>query len=114
MRNLLTVTGLTLLATACGNGPTPPKDPPILKVTSPQRSLVQTATGSITVQGTVLPSINNIPVDTVMVNNVAATVAADGSFNATIQIQQGASLIKTVATGKDGGVASDTRSVQAG
>jgi len=112
MRNLLT--GLTLLATACGNGPTPPKDPPILKVTSPQRSLVQSTTGSLTVTGTVLPSDNNVPVDKVLVNDVAATVAADGSFTATVQIQPGATLIHTVATGKDGGKATDTRSVQAG
>jgi hypothetical protein len=114
MRNLLTVTGLTFLAAACDGGPTPPKDPPVLKVTSPQRSLVQSAAGSLTVQGTVAPSDNNVAVDKVLVNDVQATVAADGSFTATVQIQPGATLIHTVATGKDGGQATDTRSVQAG
>ena len=114
MRNLLAITGLALLASACDGGPSAPADPPILKITSPQRSLVQSASGSITVQGTVAPSINNVPVSKVVVNDVAATLGADGSFNATIQIQQGATLIHTVATGTDGGVATDTRSVQAG
>jgi hypothetical protein len=114
MRNLLTITGLSLLA-ACGNeGVGAPKDPPILHVTSPQRGLVQDHAGSVTVTGTVAPSIDNVAVDKVTVNDVAAVVAADGSFTAIIQIQEGASLIKTVATGTDGGVAHDTRSVQAG
>jgi hypothetical protein len=78
------------------------------------RSLVQDHAGSITVTGTVAPSVDNVPVDTVTVNDVPATLGADGSFTAIIQVQQGASLIHTVATGKDGGVAHDTRSVQAG
>jgi hypothetical protein len=112
MRNLKIV-GLTLLA-ACGTSPSGPKDPPVLQVTSPARSLVQNGAGSITVTGTTAPSDQGAAVDSVTVNNVAATLAADGSFTATIQVPQGETLIHTVALGHDGGQATDTRSVQAG
>jgi len=83
-------------------------------VTSPQRSLVQDHAGSITVTGTVGSNLEGAAVDSVTVNNVPATVSADGAWTATIQVQQGASLIHTVALGHDGGQATDTRSVQAG
>ena len=112
MRNLKIV-GLTLLA-ACGTSPSGPEDPPVLQVTSPARSLVQNGAGSITVTGTTAPSDQGAAVDSVTVNNVAATLAADGSFTATIQVPQGETLIHTVALGHDGGQATDTRSVQAG
>jgi hypothetical protein len=114
MRNLIVASGLTILASACGSAPLPPADPPVLRVTSPMRSLVQDHAGTIAVSGTVAPNEEGAAVDSVMVNNVAATVGVDGSWTATIQIQEGASLIHTVATGHDGGEATDTRSVQAG
>jgi hypothetical protein len=114
MRNLLSiVSGLSLLA-ACGSSPAEIKTPPVLKVTSPQRSLVQAAAGTLTVTGTVGPSESGAAVKSVEVNNVTATVAADGSFTANVQVKAGASLIHTVARDADGGEATDTRSVQAG
>ncbi len=104
---------LFLLATACGMSAGEEKDPPVLKVTSPERSLV-TDNGDITVTGTVAPNAEGIPVHQVSVNGVAATVEADGSFHAAIHVEDGASFIETVALDDDGGKATDTRAVQAG
>jgi Glucodextranase, domain B len=114
MRNLLLATGLTLLASACDSGPTALPDPPILKVTSPARSLVQNGAGKITVTGTVAPNIEGVPVSKVSVNNVVAVVQPDGSFSVEVQIQPGATLLHTEALDADGGKATDTRSVEAG
>lgn len=115
MRNLLTTCSGIALVVACTSGPAELKDPPILKVTSPQRSLVQSGAGLLTVTGTVAPNADGVPVKTVEVNGVPATFGVDGgAFTAQITIQPGATLITTTATDEDGGVASDTRAVQAG
>ncbi len=114
MRNLFLATGLTLLASACSDTPSPPPDPPVLKVTSPERSLIQDHAGQITVTGTVAPNDKGTAVSKVMVNDVAAVVNADGSFSANITIKPGATLIHTEATDVGGGKATDTRSVEAG
>src|SRR5262245_1400926 len=114
MRHLIFATGIALVVPACESGPGELADPPVLLVTSPMRSLIQDHAGAITVTGTVTPSDKGAPIKSVMVNNVPAVVAADGSFNAVITVPEGASLIQTVATGKDGGTATDTRSVEAG
>lgn len=114
MHKLLAVSGLTFLAAACTSAPVPPSDPPALVVTSPMRSLVQSAAGQIQVTGTVSPNPEGDPIKTVMVNDVAAIVGSDGSWSATISVPEGATLIHTVATDDNGGTAKDTRSVQAG
>ena len=107
---------LSFLAAAigCSGGPTPYQAPPTLHITSPARSLIQSSAGPITVTGTVTPSEDDIPVETVTVNDVAATVSPDGSFQATIQVAEGASFIETVARDSAGGEAFDTRAVHAG
>jgi hypothetical protein len=121
MRNFPTIaTGLligllALTAVAgCESGPGQAKDPPALKVTSPARSVVQGKAGQIVVTGTALPNAQGDAVAKVMVNNVAATVGADGAFSATISVGEGATLIDTIATDVNGTTASDTRSIQAG
>jgi hypothetical protein len=114
MRNLFLATGLTLLASACTSGPALVPDPPVLKVTSPERSLIQDHAGQITVTGTVAPNDKGIVVQKVMVNDVAAVVNADGSFSAVVTVKPGATLIHTEATDAAGGKATDTRSVEAG
>ncbi|HEY1556588.1 MAG TPA: hypothetical protein VGF94_17250 [Kofleriaceae bacterium] len=115
MRNLVVASGLTLLV-ACSSGPAQLPDPPNLVVTSPLRSLIQSQTGtaSLDVTGTATPGPDGALIKSVMVNNVAAQVNADGSFSATIQVEPGAALIHTVATDDKGGVMSDTRSIEAG
>ena len=117
MRNLLTIsTGLVLLAgaAACETGPGVAKEPPVLRVTSPARSLLQDHAGQVVVSGTVEPNAKGDPVEKVLVNNVQATLLADGTFHAAIDVGEGATLINTVATDSNGTTASDTRAVQAG
>ncbi len=118
MRNLLTVsTGLLVAIAAtsgCQGGPGLAPEPPVLKITSPQRSLIQNGAGALTVTGMVTPNVEGDPIDKVMVNGVQASLNADGTFSAQIQIQPGATLIHTVARDVDGGEAKDTRAVQAG
>jgi hypothetical protein len=116
MRNLLTIVpALSLLvAVGCDGGPADYREPPLLKVTSPQRSLVQSGAGQITVTGTVAPNIDGVPVQKVLVNNVQANLNADGTWQADIQIGEGATFIETVARDENGGEAFDTRAVHAG
>ena len=112
MRTLFAATAFASLA-ACNNSPPELKDPPVLQVTSPQRSLIQDHAGAVMVTGTVTPAPGTT-VAKVMVNDVAAMVNTDGTFTAVVQIEPGATLLHTIATDKDGGTASDTRSVEAG
>jgi hypothetical protein len=117
MRNLLKLAAsfsLITAATACSSGPGELKDPPILKITSPQRSLVQNGAGMIEVTGEVTPNAGGAPVAKVIVNGVEAYVGEGGVFSAQIQVQPGATLITTEATDTAGGKASDTRAVHAG
>lgn len=117
MRNLLSIsTGLTLLAivVGCESGPGEAKQPPVLTVTSPARSLIRGQAGQLTVSGTALPNDRGDAVAKVLVNDVPATLGPDGSFSAVIDVPQGATLIHTVASDVNGTAASDTRSVQAG
>ncbi len=114
MRNLLFTTGLVLAVGACTEGAGTLKDPPVLRVTSPTRSLVQSGTGQITVTGVVTPNAEGDLVEKVLVNDVQATVDAEGNFSAIITVAPGATLIRTVARDAKGGEARDTRAVQAG
>lgn len=116
MRSFLFASSLSLLATAaCSDVPTELKDPPVLKVTSPQRSLIQSGAGAVVVTGTVTPNVDsNEPIEKVLVNNVQATVNADGTFTATVSIKPGATLIHTEARDAAGQKAEDTRAVHAG
>jgi hypothetical protein len=116
MRHFLFATSLSLLAaSACSEPPTELKDPPVLKVTSPQRSLIQSGAGAVVVTGTVTPNADSLePIEKVLVNGVQATVNADGTFTATVSIKPGATLIHTEARDAAGMKAEDTRAVHAG
>lgn len=103
-----------LLASACEVGFDVQPDPPILRVMSPQRSLVRDAAGALVVTGMVAPNPTGAAVARVTVNDVPAALAGDGTFTATIEVPAGATLIHTVATDAAGGLATDTRSVLAG
>lgn len=112
MRNL--ASSLLVLVTACTSAPAIIPDPPVLQVTSPERSLIQDHAGAITVTGTVVPNAKGAAISKVMVNDVAAVVGADGTFSAVVNVPAGATLIHTEATDTAGGKATDTRSVEAG
>src|SRR5947207_8307741 len=117
MRNLVALaTGLAVLTAiaACENGPGAPKEPPVLTVTSPARGLIQGHAGQVTVSGQALPNAAGDALDKVLVNDVQATLAPDGSFSAVITVNEGATLIETVASDVQGTAATDTRAVQAG
>lgn len=112
MRLLPTASLLVLgsLAACAGDLPSSPS----LFVTSPARGLMQDSGAAITVTGTTGPSIDGDPVTAVSVNGVAATLASDGSFTATVTVPDGATLLETIATTSLGGRATDARAVQSG
>ena len=114
MRNLFTTLAPALLIAACSGGPAELTDPPVLRVTSPERALLKHGAGDVVVKGTVTPNEDGTPVKSVKINNVAANVNPDGSFQATIQVQEGAQFIETIALDEDGGKAVDMRAVHAG
>ena len=93
-------------------GEMPP--PPLLEVTSPQRGMVRGEASRVTVQGRALPSPNGDRVAKVTVNKTPATLAADGSFTAVVDLPPGAMLLETVAITEEGGSATDARAVQVG
>lgn len=103
---------LGLIGSAC-TGPGNLPEPPVLKVTSPERSLQQEGS-QIRVAGTVTPNLDGTPVEKVLVNNVQATLEPDGKFHALIEVPSGATLIHTVARDAAGTEATDTRAVHAG
>jgi hypothetical protein len=111
MRTVAISTGLLLLATAAACKEAPP---PVLKITSPARSLIQRDAGPILVTGTALPGSSGDRVVKVVVNQVEATLQPDGSFTAMLDAPRGAMLLETVATSDSGASASDMRAVQTG
>lgn len=111
MRTVAISTGLLFLATAAACKEPPP---PVLKITSPARSLIQRDAGPIRVTGTALPGSSGERVVKVVVNRVEATLQPDGSFTAMLDAPLGAMLLETVATSDSGASASDMRAVQTG
>ena len=90
-------------------------DPPLLKVTSPKRSMIlEEMGGMVTVTGIAAPNAGGAAVESVAVNGTPARLERDGSFTATVRVPPGGSLLQTVAHSADGGMATDTRSVVAG
>jgi hypothetical protein len=114
MRTALSISiGLLFVATAVAcKGAAPPQ--PVLTITAPMRSMVQSEAGQLTVTGTARPGSDGARVTKVVVNHVAAKLGPDGSFTATLDAPNGAMLLETVATSDAGGSASDTRAVQTG
>ncbi|MGE5186234.1 MAG: hypothetical protein ACM31C_29470 [Acidobacteriota bacterium] len=103
-------TSAVVLVACVGQLPAPPQ----LAVTSPERGLVQGDAGRITVKGTALPGPSGAPVTAVTVDGAPATLAADGSFTADVDVSTGAMLLETVAISDDGGKAIDARAVEVG
>lgn len=115
MRTFLIAASLLTSAAACSESPDEMKDPPQLRIDSPARSTVRGEAGMVKVTGVVAPNaLSGEPVEKVLVNNVQATLGADGSFTATIQVKPGATLITTSARDAAGQIAEDTRAIHAG
>jgi hypothetical protein len=98
----------------CEAGAGEARQPPVLRIASPARGLFRDHAGSLRVTGTALPSAGGDPVDRVAVNGVPAALHSDGTFEAAIELPEGATLIQTVARDARGNTASDTRAVEAG
>jgi hypothetical protein len=92
----------------------PPPPPPALAVTSPERAMVQSDGGQVIVKGTAMPGADGQGVAWVTVNGQPATLTADGSFTATVDVPTGAMLLETTAMSQSGGKITDVRAVQAG
>jgi len=115
---ILTVVLPVVVAAACENGassgPVAVREPPVLRVTSPTRSLTQSQAGILTVTGQATTNSLGDAIDRVLVNNVQATLGPDGSFTAQVALGEGATLIETVVHDLAGSTVSDTRAVQSG
>ncbi|HTL36102.1 MAG TPA: hypothetical protein VL326_23385 [Kofleriaceae bacterium] len=114
MRNAISTASVLVVVAAlvgCLGGPPPP---PELKVTSPQRGLIQSEAGTVTVTGTAVPGSDGAVVASVSVNGTKAKLAADGSFSVDVDVSSGAMLIETTATSIEGAKATDARAVQVG
>jgi len=85
--------------------------PPTVEVQTPERGTV-TGDGAVTVSGRA--SDAESAVLQVMVNGTLASLAADGSFQASITLGEGITLIETVATDGGGNTATDARAVLSG
>lgn len=85
--------------------------PPTIEVSAPERG---TVTGERAVTVTGRASDAESAVVQVTVNGTLATLADDGSFEASVTLPAGITLLETVATDGGGNTASDARAVLAG
>ncbi len=104
------------LFAACDNAydpDAPAIDPtaPKIHITSPERGTFAGDVTSIEVRGTVT---DDTEVASVTVNDVGATVAADGTFRVTVPVGAGTSLLHAVAKDTQGNTGKETRAVVAG
>ncbi len=120
MRNLIFIGFVGLLASTsligCSDQPFddgPAVDPtaPRIHITSPERGTFAGDVDSIEVKGT---AIDDTIVASVVVNGVAATVNADGTFSATVPVTAGTNLLHAVAKDAQGNTGKETRAVVAG
>jgi hypothetical protein len=102
---------------ACSDNPYDPGAPafdpnaPRVHITSPKRGTIAGDVQTVTVTGTVTTK-NTI--DSVMVDDMPATVAADGSFSVTVPVQPGTFLLHAVAKDTAGNSGKESRAVVVG
>jgi hypothetical protein len=85
--------------------------PPTVEVQTPERGTLSDG-GSVTVTGRARDAESQVV--QVTVNGTVATLADDGSFQASITLDSGITLLETVATDGGGNTASDARAVLSG
>jgi hypothetical protein len=85
--------------------------PPTVEVRTPERGTLNEG-GSVTVTGRASDAESQVI--QVTVNGAVATLADDGSFQASITLDSGITLLETVATDGGGNTASDARAVLSG
>lgn len=107
----------TSALTACSDHPYDPDAPaidpnaPSIHITSPARGTFTGDVKTLLVTGT---ATDDHRVTSVEVNGVAATVADNGSWSATIPVSAGTQLIHAVARDADGNVGKEARAVVTG
>jgi hypothetical protein len=118
MRNLGFATlGLAAALSGCADHPYDPGAPaidptaPRVHILSPARGTFAGGVQTLTVTGT---AIDDGGVAAVQVNGVAATLAGDGSWTATIPVSPGTQLIHAVARDAQGNVGKESRAVVVG
>src|SRR6266571_4041030 len=109
---------LLLGLAACSSQALPPDspirdaNPPTLEVRSPARGTMVSGQQLVVVAGKV--SDDESGVQSVMVNDVATQLDADGSWKVTLPVAPGMNLLHTVAADKAGNKVTDTRAVMGG
>ena len=85
---------------------------PRVHITSPARGTIAGDVKTLTVKGTATDDSNEIA--SVTVNDVAATVAADGTWTAQVTLAPGTNLLHAIAKDKQGNQGKESRAVVAG
>jgi len=120
MRNLRIIVllgGVGVAVAACSDQPYDPDPPaidpnaPSIHITSPARGTFAGDVPTLVVTGT---ATDDTQVASVEVNGVAATLAGDGTWQATIPVTAGTQLIHAIATDAQGNVGKESRAVVAG
>jgi hypothetical protein len=119
MRTALFASGLFVVAAAtaaCDRvvDPDEPTDgePPIVRVTAPERGAILGDVEQLVVTGTVTDPEGDL--DQVTVNGVRADVGADGAFTIAVPVHPGTNLVSVLATDHGGNETTDTRAALAG
>lgn len=111
-----TIIGLVALA-GCSDKPYDPNAPaidpnaPKVHIVTPALGTIAGDVHTVTVSGT---STDDTAVTSVTVNDVPATLAADGSWTATVPVKAGTNLLHAIAKDAQGNAGKESRAVVAG
>jgi hypothetical protein len=109
---------IALALAACADNAYDPDAPaidpnaPRVHITSPSRGTIAGDVKTLTVTGTA--SDDSGVIDSVLVNDVPATVAADGTWSAQVTVVPGTNLLHAIAKDKQGNQGKESRAVVAG
>jgi hypothetical protein len=113
---LFAILGLAALA-GCTDKPYDPNAPaidptaPRVHITTPERGTIAGDVHTVTVTGT---ATDDTAVASVTVNDVPATLAADGTWTATVPVKAGTNLLHAIAKDAQGNAGKESRAVVAG
>ena len=113
---LFAILGIAALA-GCTDKPYDPNAPaidptaPRVHITTPERGTIAGDVHTVTVTGT---ATDDTAVASVTVNDVPATLAADGTWTATVPVKAGTNLLHAIAKDAQGNAGKESRAVVAG